>query len=94
MIDEVCSLFSNLSLIFFFDIYTLVSGDPSLKREFSFNDNSFFGYKIAQVYAQLIEKTKSIPGAKVENNKFCVSVHYRCVEEKVYIYICIYIKTN
>lgn len=26
---------------------------------------------------------KTIPGAKVENNKFCVSVHYRCVEEKV-----------
>jgi trehalose-6-phosphatase len=27
---------------------------------------------------------KSTPGAKVENNKFCVSVHYRCVEEKVF----------
>jgi len=37
-----------------------------------------------QVYKLLVEKTKSTPGAKVENNKFCVSVHYRCVEEKVF----------
>ncbi|KAG6492236.1 hypothetical protein ZIOFF_047187 [Zingiber officinale] len=32
---------------------------------------------------KLMEKAKPIPGAKVENNKFCVSVHFRCVEEKI-----------
>ncbi|KAF5796869.1 putative trehalose-phosphatase [Helianthus annuus] len=37
---------------------------------------------IDEVYGLLIEKTKSTPGAKVENNKFCLSVHFRCVEEK------------
>ncbi|XP_075479717.1 putative trehalose-phosphate phosphatase H isoform X1 [Primulina tabacum] len=37
---------------------------------------------INEVYKTLIEKIKHIPGAKVENNKFCLSVHYRCVEEK------------
>ncbi|PHU20313.1 Trehalose-phosphate phosphatase B [Capsicum chinense] len=37
---------------------------------------------IAEVYKSLVEKTKSIPGAKVENNKFCLSVHFRRVEEK------------
>ncbi|KAL0440217.1 UNVERIFIED_CONTAM: putative trehalose-phosphate phosphatase D [Sesamum latifolium] len=37
---------------------------------------------IDEVYKALIEKVKCIPGAKVENNKFCLSVHYRCVEEK------------
>ncbi|XP_038689432.1 probable trehalose-phosphate phosphatase J isoform X1 [Tripterygium wilfordii] len=37
---------------------------------------------IDEVYKQLLEKTKSTPGAKVENNKFCLSVHFRCVEEK------------
>ncbi|XP_019175007.1 PREDICTED: probable trehalose-phosphate phosphatase J [Ipomoea nil] len=37
---------------------------------------------IEEVYKVLLEKTKSVPGAKVENNKFCLSVHYRCVEEK------------
>ncbi|KAK1264161.1 putative trehalose-phosphate phosphatase 6 [Acorus gramineus] len=39
--------------------------------------------KYKKVYKALMEKTKSIPGAKVENNKFCLSVHYRCVDEKV-----------
>ena len=36
-----------------------------------------------QVYKSLIEITKGIAGAKVENNKFCVSVHYRNVDDKV-----------
>ncbi|KAJ0260729.1 trehalose-phosphate phosphatase I [Hirschfeldia incana] len=37
---------------------------------------------IDEVYGQLLEKTKSIPGVNVENNKFCASVHFRCVDEK------------
>lgn len=37
---------------------------------------------IEEVYNVLEEKTKSIPGARVENNKFCLSVHFRCVDEK------------
>ncbi|XP_054815670.1 trehalose-phosphate phosphatase A [Prosopis cineraria] len=37
---------------------------------------------IDEVMSSLIECTKDIKGAKVENNKFCVSVHYRNVEEK------------
>lgn len=36
-----------------------------------------------QVYKELLDKTKSIEGVRVENNKFCVSVHFRCVDEKV-----------
>ncbi|KAK9162796.1 hypothetical protein Syun_003698 [Stephania yunnanensis] len=39
--------------------------------------------KNKKVYKVLVERTKSIPGAKVENNKFCASVHFRCVDEKV-----------
>jgi len=27
--------------------------------------------------------TNNIKGAKIENNKFCVSVHYRLVDEEV-----------
>jgi len=38
-----------------------------------------------QVFRTLIDITKDIEGAKVENHKFCVSVHYRNVEEKVRI---------
>ncbi|XP_042447183.1 probable trehalose-phosphate phosphatase 6 [Zingiber officinale] len=37
---------------------------------------------IDAVYRSLMERTKSTPGARVENNKFCVSVHFRCVDEK------------
>uniref|UniRef100_A0A0E0I0U0 Trehalose 6-phosphate phosphatase n=1 Tax=Oryza nivara TaxID=4536 RepID=A0A0E0I0U0_ORYNI len=37
---------------------------------------------INEVFRLLIDKTKAIDGVKVENNKFCVSVHYRNVEEK------------
>ncbi|KAA8546833.1 hypothetical protein F0562_003243 [Nyssa sinensis] len=37
---------------------------------------------IDEVYKALVEKTKSTPGANVENNKFCISVHFRCVDEK------------
>ncbi|KAF5461863.1 hypothetical protein F2P56_017926 [Juglans regia] len=37
---------------------------------------------INEVCKTLLNKTSSIPGAKVENNKFCISVHFRCVEEK------------
>jgi trehalose-6-phosphatase len=36
-----------------------------------------------QAYEALVEKTKNTPGARVENNKFCLSVHFRCVDEKV-----------
>ncbi|XP_057421985.1 probable trehalose-phosphate phosphatase F isoform X2 [Lotus japonicus] len=36
---------------------------------------------IDEVFRTLIDLTKDIEGAKVENHKFCVSVHYRNVEE-------------
>lgn len=37
---------------------------------------------INEVYKILVEKTKCVLGAKVEHNKFCLSVHFRCVDEK------------
>lgn len=37
---------------------------------------------IDEVFKLLKEKLKRIPGAMVENNKFCASVHFRCVEDK------------
>ncbi|KAG8373349.1 hypothetical protein BUALT_Bualt11G0015000 [Buddleja alternifolia] len=40
---------------------------------------------IDEVYKELLEVTKDTPGAKVENNKFCLSVHFRCVDEKEWI---------
>ncbi|CAA2994485.1 probable trehalose-phosphate phosphatase J [Olea europaea var. sylvestris] len=39
---------------------------------------------IEEVHKILLEKMKFIPGAKVENNKFCLSVHFRCVDERIW----------
>lgn len=47
-----------------------------------FQPASEFLPMIDEVYKQMVETTKSTPGAKVENNKFCLSVHFRCVDEK------------
>ncbi|XP_023157563.1 trehalose 6-phosphate phosphatase RA3-like isoform X1 [Zea mays] len=33
-------------------------------------------------YRALTARTAPIPGATVENNKFCLSVHFRCVQEE------------
>jgi len=43
--------------------------------------------RVMQVFRLLVDKVRGIDGAKVENNKFCVSVHYRNVNEKVKILI-------
>ncbi|URD87021.1 KR domain [Musa troglodytarum] len=37
---------------------------------------------ISEVCSSLVNITKDILGAKVEYNKYCVSVHYRLVDEK------------
>ncbi|XP_021630320.1 probable trehalose-phosphate phosphatase F isoform X2 [Manihot esculenta] len=37
---------------------------------------------IDEVFTTLVENTKDIKGARVENHKFCASVHYRNVDEK------------
>ncbi|KAM3322032.1 putative trehalose-phosphate phosphatase F [Capsicum chacoense] len=37
---------------------------------------------IDEVFRTLVEKTKDIKGAKVENHKFCTCVHYRNVDQK------------
>ncbi|KAL9667881.1 hypothetical protein QQ045_002250 [Rhodiola kirilowii] len=37
---------------------------------------------INEVYKILVERTKNIVGAKVEDHKFCASVHYRNVDAK------------
>ncbi|KAH7841454.1 hypothetical protein Vadar_030063 [Vaccinium darrowii] len=49
-----------------------------------FQPASEFLPMIDEVFRSLVEITKEIEGAKVENNKFCVSVHYRNVDEKLW----------
>lgn len=47
-----------------------------------FQPASEFLPMIDEVFRTLVENTKDIEGAKVENHKFCTSVHYRNVDEK------------
>nr|UBY08093.1 TPP7 [Oryza barthii]UBY08104.1 TPP7 [Oryza glumipatula]UBY08131.1 TPP7 [Oryza glaberrima]UBY08105.1 TPP7 [Oryza glumipatula]UBY08106.1 TPP7 [Oryza glumipatula] len=55
---------------------------PPHNKGVLFQPASEFLPMIEQVHDRLEQATSSIPGAKVENNKFCVSVHFRCVDEK------------
>ncbi|XP_051138441.1 trehalose-phosphate phosphatase A [Andrographis paniculata] len=52
-----------------------------------FQPASEFLPMINEVYRSLIDVTKDIAGAKVENNKFCVAVHYRNVDEKSWVIV-------
>ncbi|CAN7066239.1 hypothetical protein IGI04_039850 [Brassica rapa subsp. trilocularis] len=47
-----------------------------------FQTASEFLPMIDKVFCSLVESTKDIKGVKVEDNRFCISVHYRNVEEK------------
>ncbi|XP_043716244.1 probable trehalose-phosphate phosphatase F [Telopea speciosissima] len=58
------------------------STDKQGKEIYLFQPASEFLPMIDEVFRSLVEKTKEIEGATVENNKFCVSVHYRNVDEK------------
>ncbi|XP_028104339.1 trehalose-phosphate phosphatase A-like isoform X3 [Camellia sinensis] len=58
------------------------STDNQGKEVNLFQPASEFLPMIDEVFRSLVEITKDINGAKVENNKFCVSVHYRNVDEQ------------
>lgn len=58
------------------------STDKQGKAVNLFQPASEFLQMIDEVFKSLVESTNEIKGAKVENNKFCVSVHYRLVERK------------
>jgi len=75
MIDEVTFSFIIQSHIY---IQIIIRLNKTIFFLLTFVLNIF-----VQVYHKLVEKTKSTPGAQVENNKFCVSVHFRRVDENV-----------
>lgn len=58
------------------------STDKQGKEVNLFQPASEFLPMIDEVFSSLVENTKDIKGSNVENNKFCVSVHYRNVDEK------------
>ncbi|KAF8380479.1 hypothetical protein HHK36_027965 [Tetracentron sinense] len=61
------------------------SADKQGKAVNLFQPASEFLPMIDEVFRSLVENTRGIKGAKVENNKFCASVHYRKVDEKVIV---------
>lgn len=46
---------------------------------------------VAQMLNELEETTSEINGALVEDNRFCVSVHYRHVLQEVQVKLIIYV---
>uniref|UniRef100_A0A7C9AEI0 Trehalose 6-phosphate phosphatase n=2 Tax=Opuntia streptacantha TaxID=393608 RepID=A0A7C9AEI0_OPUST len=56
--------------------------DKQGKEAVLFQPASEFLPMIEEVFTSLVESTRDIKGAMVENNKFCVSVHYRNVDER------------
>ncbi|GER28022.1 haloacid dehalogenase-like hydrolase superfamily protein [Striga asiatica] len=59
------------------------SSDPKGKEVNLFQPASEFIPMIDEVFRKFVDIAKDIEGSKVENHKFCVSVHYRNVEENV-----------
>lgn len=64
------------------DLNCIKSTDQQGKEVNLFQPAKEFIPVIEEVYNSLVEITKCIKGAKVENHKFCASVHYRNVDEK------------
>ncbi|KAL2901828.1 putative trehalose-phosphate phosphatase G [Bienertia sinuspersici] len=56
--------------------------DKQDKEVSLFQPASEFLPMIDEVFRTLVDTTKDIKGAKVENHKFCAAVHYRNVDEK------------
>ncbi|KAI5066838.1 hypothetical protein GOP47_0017366 [Adiantum capillus-veneris] len=50
-----------------------------------FQPASEFMHVMNEVFKLLEKKASKIPGAKVEHNKFCISVHFRCVKEESWL---------
>ncbi|KAK1406759.1 hypothetical protein QVD17_38367 [Tagetes erecta] len=80
--------FVRLSELYYAGSHGMDIKGPSSRKHKKGNQNVLcqpakeFLPMLAEVYKILLEKTKGIAGANVENNKFCLSVHFRCVEEE------------
>ncbi|XP_062098570.1 probable trehalose-phosphate phosphatase D isoform X2 [Humulus lupulus] len=61
---------------------TKITKPKKTKNAILYQPATEFSPMVDEVYNILVEKTKSIPGVRVEHNKFCLSVHFRCVDEK------------
>ncbi|KAL8215569.1 hypothetical protein R6Q57_022406 [Mikania cordata] len=80
--------FVRLSELYYAGSHGMDIKGPSSRKHQKGNQNVIcqpakeFLPMMKEVYELLLEKTKEIIGANVENNKFCLSVHFRCVAEE------------
>ncbi|XAR54975.1 Trehalose-phosphatase [Bertholletia excelsa] len=77
--DIMCPVNETLSSA---SLHCVKSIDQHGKEVSLFQPAGRFLSMIDEVFRSLVEITKDIKGAKVENHRFCASVHYRNVEEK------------
>ncbi|VFQ70151.1 unnamed protein product [Cuscuta campestris] len=83
-IDKVFS-FVQLAELYYAGSHGMDIKGPESKKDrenIVFQPAKEFLPMIEEVYKILVVKTSSTPGVLVENNKFCVSVHFRCVDDK------------
>ncbi|KAK9838130.1 hypothetical protein WJX81_003117 [Elliptochloris bilobata] len=59
-------------------------GDQQAGETLAFQPAARYAPIMDQVYAELVSRVADIPGATVEHNKFCVSVHFRNCEAGQY----------
>ncbi|KAM7273366.1 hypothetical protein ACFE04_028030 [Oxalis oulophora] len=62
----------------------LTAIDNQKGSEVLFQPAKKFLPEIQEIFAVLEKETRKIQGARVEDNKFCISVHYRQVQEEDY----------
>ncbi|XP_065006684.1 probable trehalose-phosphate phosphatase 2 isoform X3 [Musa acuminata AAA Group] len=62
----------------------IMTTDEQGKEVHLFQPASEFLPMINEIFSSLVDITKDIVGARVESNKFCVSVHYRLVNKEVW----------
>ncbi|KAG2605407.1 probable trehalose-phosphate phosphatase 8 [Panicum virgatum] len=82
-VEKVCS-FVGLSELYYAGSHGVDIKGPSSKDDqmVLLQPAREFLPVIDKAFRALEERTRATPGARVEHNKFCLSVHFRCVAEK------------
>ncbi|RCV20863.1 hypothetical protein SETIT_4G092100v2 [Setaria italica] len=82
-VEKVCS-FVGLSELYYAGSHGMDIKGPSSKDDQTvlLQPAREFLPVIDKAFRALEEETRATPGARVEHNKFCLSVHFRCVDEK------------
>ncbi|KAL1548063.1 trehalose-phosphatase [Salvia divinorum] len=84
-------IFPGMDIVSRNNVNCVKSTDKEGKEVNLFQPAREFLPMIDEVFAKLVETCKDIKGAKVENHKFCASVHYRNVDQESWHIIAQYV---